>query len=60
MGRFWKISPGGLGRQWKNWMEYGVAAVGFSEEGEISDPSKFDSVQELMEKYHSLGRVRIH
>lgn len=60
MGRFWKISPGGLGRQWKNWMEYGVAAVGFSEEGEIGDPSKFDSVQELMEKYHSLGRVRIH
>lgn len=60
MGKFWKISPGDRGKHWNKWSALGIAAVGFSAGGRIGELDQYDSLEELVQKYHALGFERIH
>ncbi|MHA1494171.1 MAG: hypothetical protein ACTSRQ_09145, partial [Candidatus Thorarchaeota archaeon] len=60
MGKFYKISPGGLGYQWRNWLSLELAAVGFSMRGQLGEISQYKNLDELILKYQSLGVDRPH
>ena len=56
----WKISPGDRGTQWKQWLEHGVAAIGFSMRGRVGSIGQYPTFNLLLAALERMGYSNPH